>query len=218
MIIEKLRNGILIVEGNPNWAPQKNGIDKIELCDLIDLYKDDPYIPYGEYLRTKNWELKRLEILDRDKFRCQHCGGYDTEIKRSDDENHIYYETIWSQVSIIEWTDLNGNKRISNLNPPEEKPDKDYKLNVHHKKYIINRLPWDYNNEDLITLCNHCHKTEHENHKIPVYYEDGEVILNYDDCEKCGGSGYLPQYYYYKDGVCFKCWGTGFNIILINKN
>lgn len=31
-------------------------------------------------------------------------------------------------------------------------------LQVHHKGYIKGRDPWDYENEDLITLCEHCHK------------------------------------------------------------
>lgn len=30
-------------------------------------------------------------------------------------------------------------------------------LNVHHKQYIEGRTPWDYPNEDLITLCEPCH-------------------------------------------------------------
>lgn len=28
-------------------------------------------------------------------------------------------------------------------------------------------------------------------------------------CEKCGGNGFLPQFAYYADGVCFDCLGIG---------
>ncbi len=35
-------------------------------------------------------------------------------------------------------------------------------VQVHHKKYIMNKNPWDYPDEDLITLCRYCHKTEHK--------------------------------------------------------
>jgi 5-methylcytosine-specific restriction endonuclease McrA len=34
-------------------------------------------------------------------------------------------------------------------------------LHVHHKHYIKNYLPWEYNNKDLYTLCEVCHKIEH---------------------------------------------------------
>lgn len=34
-------------------------------------------------------------------------------------------------------------------------------LNVHHKKYIYGKEPWDYPSELLITLCEDCHEEEH---------------------------------------------------------
>lgn len=34
-------------------------------------------------------------------------------------------------------------------------------LNVHHRKYVAGKLPWQYPDEDLITLCKSCHKDEH---------------------------------------------------------
>ena len=34
-------------------------------------------------------------------------------------------------------------------------------LNVHHKIYHQGLMPWEYNDEDLITLCSECHKKEH---------------------------------------------------------
>lgn len=35
--------------------------------------------------------------------------------------------------------------------------DTETTLNVHHKKYVKNKSPWDYPNETLVTLCEHCH-------------------------------------------------------------
>lgn len=35
-------------------------------------------------------------------------------------------------------------------------------LQVHHKKYIGNRKPWEYNNMFLEVLCSDCHQKEHE--------------------------------------------------------
>lgn len=35
-------------------------------------------------------------------------------------------------------------------------------LHVHHTVYIYGRLPWEYDMKYLQTLCNVCHKIEHE--------------------------------------------------------
>ena len=35
-------------------------------------------------------------------------------------------------------------------------------LNVHHKIYFSNQSPWEYGNSLLATLCDNCHKEEHE--------------------------------------------------------
>ena len=35
--------------------------------------------------------------------------------------------------------------------------DEETELHVHHKKYIFGKEVYDYNNEDLITLCKECH-------------------------------------------------------------
>ena len=34
-------------------------------------------------------------------------------------------------------------------------------LNVHHKKYIYGKLPWEYEDSSLVTLCENCHKKKH---------------------------------------------------------
>jgi len=30
-------------------------------------------------------------------------------------------------------------------------------------------------------------------------------------CQKCGGAGYIPQFRHYCDGVCFACFGLGYD-------
>jgi hypothetical protein len=87
-------------------------------------------------------------------------------------------------------------------------------LNVHHKLYIRDREPWNYTNNHLITLCNVCHKHEHKTKKIYVYPTEN-VLNNGIECEicsKCEGSGYLKEFHYYMNGVCFECNGEGVNI------
>ena len=34
-------------------------------------------------------------------------------------------------------------------------------LHVHHTKYFKNKLPWETNNNYLITLCKRCHYNKH---------------------------------------------------------
>lgn len=85
-------------------------------------------------------------------------------------------------------------------------------LNVHHKYYIKNSLPWDYEDDALVTLCDECHKKIHKTINIPVYRNakiKEAFIGNAELCNRCGGGGYLPQYEHVENGVCFKCWGEG---------
>lgn len=212
-MIEK-HNDYLKAQGNDELFDKKYGFKDINYSDLIELYKDDEYIPYAQYLRTNFWKTKRLEVLDRDKFKCQTCGGYDTTTRKSK-AGEVSLE--WSDVEIILWTDMNGNEHMSFPTRPSGKPDKSYNLQVHHKKYIINKLPWGYENKDLITLCNYCHSDEHKRNNTPIYDENGTLIIEHPDCSKCAGRGYIPEYNHVQGGICFKCGGTGFNLLFINK-
>lgn len=40
--------------------------------------------------------------------------------------------------------------------------DKDTTLNVHHKNYTKGAEPWEYEDDNFITLCECCHKVNHE--------------------------------------------------------
>lgn len=212
-MIEKYKNHIK-VDGNAELFDKKDGFKDIDYNALIELYKDDNFIPYAQYLRTYYWKTKRLEILDRDKFLCQSCGAYST-VSRQNKAGEIVLE--WSDLEMIIWTDTNGKERISTLSKPQGQPEKPYNLQVHHKKYIVNRLPWSYDNKDLITLCNYCHIEEHNNNHIPIYDEYGKLIVDRPDCSRCGGTGYFHEYRHIQNGICFKCGGTGYDIQLINK-
>tara|TARA_R110002096_G_scaffold434640_2_gene656971 strand:+ start:1442 stop:2092 length:651 start_codon:yes stop_codon:yes gene_type:complete len=87
--------------------------------------------------------------------------------------------------------------------------DKFTDLNIHHKHYIIDKNAWEYNNDSLITLCEKCHKKEHQENTIPVYDKEMNILFNAKICGKCEGSGYLPEFHYYENGICFKCYGFG---------
>lgn len=83
-------------------------------------------------------------------------------------------------------------------------------LNVHHTFYYYgNIVPWGYYWEDLITLCEECHCLLHKKEEIPIYNTSLRKINDeLDFCDRCGGTGFLPQYRHVQNGICFKCRGT----------
>lgn len=40
--------------------------------------------------------------------------------------------------------------------------DSETTLNVHHKRYVKGRMPWEYDERELAVLCETCHEGEHE--------------------------------------------------------
>lgn len=154
---------------------------------------------YAELLKTPEWKNRRKEILLRDEEKCTKCNCNSTlkiwgqPVKGM----QILGKTV-NNKSIIE--PIFGEKHIS--------------LHVHHKLYVIERSPWNYGDEELITLCFECHMKEHENVVIPVYFRETDLSIatspNIISCPKCGGDGHLPEYNYYKSGQCFGCQGWSF--------
>lgn len=49
-------------------------------------------------------------------------------------------------------------------------------LEVHHRQYHfiktnrVFRKPWEYENTNLLALCNRCHQVGHAKYKVPVFY------------------------------------------------
>lgn len=84
------------------------------------------------------------------------------------------------------------------------------KLNVHHTFYYYgNTLPWGYYWKDLVTLCQDCHHHLHEKDEVPIYDVNMRKINDeLETCDRCGGTGFLPQYNHVQNGICFKCHGT----------
>ena len=85
-------------------------------------------------------------------------------------------------------------------------------LNVHHKYYIKGHKAWEYVDDALVTLCTECHSSIHKDLviKTPLYNEVRDLIKdNLPLCPRCNGKGYLPEYAYNENGICFKCWGEG---------
>lgn len=46
--------------------------------------------------------------------------------------------------------------------------DKNTNLHIHHLLYHHNKRAWEYDNENLITLCSNCHEWEHKDYGEPT--------------------------------------------------
>lgn len=84
------------------------GVNNINSCKI----KNVKHIEFFAQYKDPKWQKKRLEIMQRDEFRCQSCN------------------------------------------------DSDNTLNVHHNvPYRKDTNIWDYENNELTTLCETCHKS-----------------------------------------------------------
>ena len=183
---------------------------------------------YVQLLNTQEWDSKRLQILYRDKCKCKICnvkghifrnnGFYE---KLFDDELDFYKKKKIRELKEYIEDDITLQQlSSSDIDIIFRKKDFSYKpislekriiLNVHHKYYITNYLPWEYNEECLITVCVDCHLYIHENEEIPVYTSnDFSEKLSLKKCSRCKGMGYIDYYNFYMDGICFKCNGEKF--------
>jgi len=76
-------------------------------------------------------------------------------------------------------------------------------LDVHHCRYIDGRLPWDYTDSALVTLCRQCHQSVHFLGKIKVLNRQGYRIKQLPKCDRCAGKGYFGIFDHFKHGICF---------------
>lgn len=195
------------------------------------------YVSYQMLLQTIEWHERRRTILDRDNNKCCKCKKWATEKQSWDGKTAI---NVWWDYSSVDFSSPYYGV-VSGYKPPEifgEKPiytfnssmaeiiaDKAYHLEIHHKYYIHSLLPWQYDDEALITLCNWCHRETHETGApIPVFLTQAardevlrkvadlkQKVFYYTSCSRCGGSGDIPSYKHVEGGVCFRCGGSGFD-------
>lgn len=151
------------------------------------LVANNSNLNYSEKLKAIEWREKREGIIKREGSICKIC-------------NTECFSTIDQYFASKDRKKIDLKKKWAN---------------VHHTYYVDGCLPWHYPNESLKLLCSECHQNLHENKKI-VVYENFEFnsLTKHKSCSKCAGTGYLSEYYYYYDGVCFSCDGTGYESII----
>lgn len=177
----------------------------IAYSNLKAKYNGSSSIPYPELLTTIEWNDRRESIIRRDQYSCTECGKTATMPYRDESSGITYH--LWF-----------GEERLESKNEYQDILVQDitastrpYCLQVHHKFYILENLPWEYKDEDLITLCNWCHATFHELNSVPVYKSNRQVeILKLNPCSRCSGAGWFSEYTHVRNGVCFQCNGYGY--------
>jgi hypothetical protein len=112
---------------------------------------------YSDLLKDPRWQKKRLEILQRDNFKCMLCGDETTS------------------------------------------------LNIHHKEYVNDKKPWEYENITLITICENCHYIVKLAKKENIDFSDRFILKTKSE----NGS---------KDTAFFISDNNSFHFIALDKN
>jgi hypothetical protein len=173
-------------------------------------------IPYSVKLSANEWKAKREIIIERENNICQVCNN-----KCMDD---ILITFSWNFVKKVPATyeEVEIEKEHINVFGITEFTYTDTTIqlveqsiycipHVHHTYYVRNNLPWEYPNEALMLVCHTCHTKIHETEKIKVYLSNSKnELCEVTKCTKCNGAGYIPEYNYWQNGVCFQCGGSCF--------
>lgn len=169
-------------------------IIKQNYSDLL-LSVPDGEVSYSMLLNCIEWEMKRIEIKKRDSNKCTKCGKRQTfKILNGGKTQYSSPEKLDSNKFTLGLTDMPIN------------------LEIHHEYYILGKLPWEYRDEALITVCRECHQEIHDNKKIDVWDENMLKKYEFGDCHRCSGLGYLKEYSHVNGGRCFSCGGMGYEI------
>ena len=163
-------------------------------------------ITYNLLLHTDEWEECRNKILMRDNYCCTNCNATwnpaNIAITTKKPIKYLIKGEWVNEIEYLKWLKLNENKpKIS--------------LQVHHKYYQIDKLPWEYPDETLETLCVECHQEKHKNNVIPVYDEDMKISIGFNTCDRCFGTGFIYEFRHIQNGICFECRGEKYNEPLV---
>ena len=118
----------------------------MKYSELINKH-EEKNIPYFELLEVEEWKQKRKEHPKEEVF-----------------VNHVILNSGSLMPLLFTEHHTMTDRRII---LPDLTPNSIY-INVHHKFYIHEKLPWEYEDADLITICNLCHIDIHRKKKIPI--------------------------------------------------
>jgi hypothetical protein len=177
---------------------------------------------YEMLLQTSEWFNFRNKIIERDNRTCVKCNKIEgpSKVLPISEEEKTNRDKIGLEWMINFWEDM-LNKKLTNAEKIKISIDckplqivgyfiKEVVLNVHHKYYYWTCLPWQYELNDLETLCSECHRKTHLENKIVTYYDEKkEYYIEEELCSRCGGEGYIKDFKHIQEGICFSCLGRG---------
>lgn len=175
---------------------------------------------YAHLLLTQEWRARRESILERDAYTCSQCHKGETLLwPHAETGVYVPHEVQMPQQwngRTVYYVDSDGLQSFTIFNP---QPLQFYptslhrRMHVHHRLYIYDRLPWQYANEHLETMCEHCHHQWHRTHTATLYTHTAHGLVKMAQltpCVRCHGAGRLPMYKHVEAGICFRCRGACF--------
>lgn len=208
--------------------------------DLLEEIGEFTKPTYQELLSTIEWFNRRESITSRDEYTCTKCKrGTHREMTTEEKELHLKALIQQYEINLANWEKDEDNKErkipigknsgrymIFSNKPvhPSKNTTISYfvknvppvKFEVHHLGYVKGKLPWEYPDEWLTTLCSECHHKVHFGDKetlpqqIKVYTSFTKKQEYFaPKCTKCNGHGYIQEYKQVQGGICFDCWGYG---------
>ncbi|MGF7077160.1 hypothetical protein [Mucilaginibacter sp. 3215] len=175
-------------------------------------------IPYELLLKTKEWRDIREKVLLRDNYTCTNCYKAAT-VKMNPTDLGYYRKPNPEEIErnrkpiTIDWGD-GILRKMYHAPIVAVKIENPVILHVHHLYYVLGNLPWQYDLQALVTVCHACHLEIHKTQQIPVYSDDNLTqLLELKFCDRCFGTGFLAQFIYFHEGVCFACGGYKFTAV-----
>ena len=173
---------------------------------LKNKYTSIRQIPYEDLLNTREWFVKRIKILDRDNFFCKSCGGGESELEVKGLHLIPYNQHRFLALTLQEGYEILHDVIDGNSQYP-------IYLHVHHKYYYENKLPWDYPDDALVSMCSKCHYEFHQHNTVP-YYDNNGTRISRTPCYRCKGAGIFPEFNHVIGGLCFRCKGEKFEELI----
>lgn len=162
---------------------------------------------YSELLKCEEWQTLRRAQFAKANQTCKNCN----KSVNWDIGTDIGYFAYVLEELTDDWGFPRFTSKLKKVKDP-------LVLHLHHTYYVRDTLPWDYPDICFETLCEACHKEVHAKKKILMYAshslgQSQHLIA----CERCYGTGFLQEFHYYMDGVCFLCDGAGFEELKVNR-
>lgn len=183
---------------------------------------------YLRLLSTLEWSRFRDKIISLDNHKCTKCNRPEgriwvqrpieqvqkerDEVTRHNSEferkmKDPQYREMYIQILMGR---IDGPIEGLRFYPSETKFNGEVVLQVHHRHYIMDKLPWEYSRKDVETLCSDCHKNLHACTEIYTYKDETlRLRKKLPKCFKCNGEGYIDKYHYRDNGICYECGGEG---------